>query len=115
MSLLHPYRVAPAADAPPAESWSKHIVAALIVVIAVAILLVVWFWGAGAERRAVEALPQTDRAALYERTLENLRWCKSHPTEGFENFCKEQATFAQSFPDCGKECRALLPERGPRR
>src|SRR5690348_17561468 len=53
-----------------------------------------------AEVRAVHTIPLDERAQLYERLLENLRFCKANPGEAFDRFCSAEAQFIATFPEC---------------
>jgi hypothetical protein len=80
--------------------------------------LTYWIWIQGAERRAVVALPTAERRQLFERTLENLRFCRDHAAEdSFRGYCEQQADLAVGFPECDASCSKLarLPWSGPHR
>lgn len=58
--------------------------------------------------REIAGLPEAERRALLERTLETLRGPCTHasgPT--LATYCREQADFVRRFPGCDGECRAL--------
>jgi len=81
---------------------------ASVVFIGVAIL--VWL-GATAETRALRALPDGQRSALYRRTIENLRnLCDPAPPRSMRAFCREQAALAGKFLECDGSplCRELV-------
>jgi hypothetical protein len=60
-----------------------------------------------AEVRAVSTIPFDDRTHLYQRLLENLRFCKANPVEHFERFCSAEAEFVATFPECDDSCQEL--------
>jgi hypothetical protein len=60
-----------------------------------------------AEVRAVSTIPSDDRTHLYQRLLENLRFCKANPVEPFERFCSAEAEFVATFPECDDSCQEL--------
>ena len=67
-----------------------------------------------AEVRAVHTLPSEERAQLYERLLENLRFCKANPGDAFERFCSAEAQFVVTFPECDSACQELARRFSPR-
>jgi hypothetical protein len=81
---------------------SAVFVAGLLVVAIVTIWLV-----EGADRRGVVDLPATERSALYERTLENLRLCTRHYDALPDDFCEHEAAFVTRFPECDEGCLVL--------
>lgn len=53
-------------------------------------------------------VPETERRALYERTLETLRVsCADAAKPAFVNYCRQQADFIRRFPECNVECREV--------
>jgi hypothetical protein len=60
-----------------------------------------------AEIRAVSTIPSNDRTQLYQRLLENLRFCKANQVEHFERFCSAEAEFVATFPECDDSCQEL--------
>jgi hypothetical protein len=59
------------------------------------------------EVRAVSTIPSNDRTHLYERLLENLRFCQANQVEHFERFCSAEAEFVTTFPECDDACQEL--------
>ena len=58
--------------------------------------------------RELSELPEPERRALYERTLETLRSsCAQAPGPELAEYCRQQAEFIKRFPECDNECRAL--------
>ena len=54
---------------------------------------------------SIQNLPPRERAALYERTLANLReLCRA--SDRPREFCKDQATLLLSLPECDQACHA---------
>jgi hypothetical protein len=53
------------------------------------------------------AIRDADRHGLYERTLENLKLCQDNLRSGLGDFCRQQAEFILTFPDCDESCREL--------
>jgi hypothetical protein len=85
--------------------WALRLVLLAIVILAVAY----WAWMRGAEMRAVEQMPEPERAALYERTLEELKMmCEPPIANGLEDRCQTESEFIALFPECQDECRRLL-------
>jgi len=66
---------------------------------------------ATADTRALRALPDDLRLALYTRTLQNLRGtCDPAPPRSLRQFCGEQATLAGRFKECDHDqaCQELV-------
>ena len=66
---------------------------------------------ATADTRALRALPDDLRSALYTRTLQNLRGtCDPAPSRSLRQFCGEQATLAERFKECDHDqaCQELV-------
>lgn len=79
------------------------------------VLLAVWYAGETAERRAVQTLPQQERAQLYQRTLHTLTSscdARTRPS-GLDRYCAEQAAFVVQFPECDAACRAIAVRHHP--
>jgi hypothetical protein len=89
----------------PAWLWA---VTACGVVIAMIALL---WWSSTADRRALRALPDDQRLALYARTIENLRdTCDPAPPRSLRDFCRGQAELAANFKECDNDrsCQELV-------
>lgn len=72
--------------------------------------LLIWVT-ATADTRALRGLPDDQRQALFERTVENLRGtCDPAPPRSLREFCREQATLAARFRECeaAPECQVLV-------
>lgn len=116
----HPYR-SPAEGKPSRPDWwvgLRKIVLVTLGVLAVVAGIGYWIWSQGTERRALAALPASERQELFHRTVESLRFCQAHARQdSFREYCEQQASLAVSFPDCGGPCRALarMPWSGPHR
>jgi hypothetical protein len=81
--------------APPKWFWLLAVVLVLGATVAL-----VWT-SATADTRALRALPDDVRLALYTRTLENLRGtCDPAPPRSLREFCREQAALAAKFQEC---------------
>lgn len=96
----------------------RRIAPTALVVVGIAVGSAYWVWSDGALARTIAALPTSERARLYTRTLENLRLCHARAQEdALRDFCDEQATLALAFPQCEDECSELarLPWTGTRR
>ncbi len=58
--------------------------------------------------RELRDLPDPERHALYERTLETLRSsCMRSTGPTFTEYCRAQADFIERFPGCDSECHEL--------
>jgi hypothetical protein len=59
--------------------------------------------------RELNHLPEGERRALYQRTLETLRsTCANTSGSTLKDYCREQAEFISAFPDCVDACRSLV-------
>lgn len=64
--------------------------------------------------RELQDVPEAERRALYERTLETLRTsCMQARGPTFTDYCREQADFIRRFPECDSECRELAARFAP--
>jgi hypothetical protein len=75
-----------------------------------AILALVWTV-ATADTRALRALPDDVRLALYTRTIQNLQGtCDPAPPRSLREFCREQAALAAKFQECdaAPRCQELV-------
>lgn len=80
----------------------RHVGLAFGVALAAALL---WAWTSLGDTRAVRSLPPAQRAALCQRTRENLREIcagAGHPRD----FCRAQARLLFDLPECGPDCQA---------
>jgi hypothetical protein len=68
---------------------------------------VLWVWWLGAERRAVRALPPTERAAVFDETMRGFKDLCTPPRNGLEKHCRRQASFLMNFPECDEQCLTL--------
>jgi len=85
-----------------------HLTGYLLLIIAIVAGLAIWGSVAreSSQSRAFAEIPLEARQGLYQRTLENLRFCKT-ASDAFARFCKEQAEFAVNFTECDAECKEL--------
>jgi cytochrome b pre-mRNA-processing protein 3 len=81
---------------------------AVVVVGMLTAIAVIWIWTQGRENRAIEALPDAERRALYSRTLEDLRTvCATSHSSDLDLHCEAQARFILKFPECDAACQRL--------
>ncbi len=81
---------------------------ALGVVMALAIGVASGSW----KRRGVATLPHDQRLALYTRTIEELReFCGERRPDALRDHCRQLASFAEEFKECGIDCRALAGQQ----
>jgi hypothetical protein len=74
---------------------------------AVALVVAGFAWRGTADRRALGGLPASQRHELYRRVLDDLdRFCRT-PAEALDGWCREQASFLATFPECDERCDAL--------
>ncbi len=88
----------------PAFGRTVRVLLAVIGIVLVTFLIV---WNSGAEERAIRALPEVERHALYLRTLDNLKTVCSDAADSMRDFCEGQARMARAFPECDEACYSL--------
>jgi hypothetical protein len=71
------------------------------------LLVVLWVWWLGAERRAVRALPPAERATIFAQTLHEFADLCAPSRPGLEQHCRRQASFLVNFPECDEHCQSL--------
>lgn len=99
---------APGAAGPhdrPTLAWRSRLPVAVAFGVAL-VALVLWFLTAPSAPATLRQLPPEQRAALVERTLENLRDVCGRPDRP-RDFCREQASLVLRLPECGPACQAL--------
>lgn len=79
----------------------------LVVVTLLTTLFALSWWRYTTERDAIAGLPDVERRAFYERTLQTLRTTCSTGTSGLAEHCAEQADRIVQFPECDEPCRKL--------
>jgi hypothetical protein len=78
-------------------------------------LFAYWLWSSGEEQRAIQDLPNTERRAFYNRTLQNLiSVCVGSDAVHFGDFCREEAERVLLFPECDNRCRDLAGKQLPK-
>jgi len=95
----------PTARAFPRWLWGVTFVCALAATVAL-----VW-WSGTADTRALRALPQEQRRAIYTRTIEILRGtCDPAAPRSLRDFCRDQAQLAARLPECEADpgCQQLV-------
>jgi hypothetical protein len=88
---------------------TARILTAVLLPGAIALTFALWMRGRAEEQAALRTLPDTERRALFERTLATLRTTcpeASRPS-GLDDFCTEQARLIVQFEECDQGCRAL--------
>jgi len=86
----------------------KQLTVGLLAIVFVLGAFWAWIWLRGDEARGLRALQPDVRAALYQRTLANLRKvCGPGAPSGLESFCEHQARFAVQFDECDSACFSL--------
>lgn len=76
-------------------------------VLGIAGVILLFIYSEGSERRAIRDLPEPERHALLERTLQSLKSICSSPSDAMRDFCREQARLAMLFPECDVSCQEL--------
>jgi hypothetical protein len=73
-------------------------------------LILLWAWPSK-ERGAVLDMPASERAALLDRTIENLKTvCAGPGGLRLSDFCREQAELILKLPECDAACVALAKQ-----
>lgn len=97
-------REPPAAQGNATRSW---ITSAAVAVGLIGFLLL-WIWYRNSESRALREMPAAERAALYQRTAEDLRTlCGPDRAADLADHCRKQATFLLRFPECDGACARM--------
>ncbi len=92
----------------PAGAPARRVELALVVAAAVAVLAAIAYVTLGAER-GLRGVPAEQRAAILARTLDELRQsCGAEPPDALKEHCRELASFAAQFDECGGECASLV-------
>jgi hypothetical protein len=86
--------------------------AALVVI---SVVVGIWIWTQGAQKRAISRLPADERAEIYRREIETLhRLCGRGPrSDALKEECERRATFVLEFPECDPNCKALARSHLP--
>ncbi len=75
----------------------------------VALFILLWLLQSTHDRRVLLELPEAERKALYDRSMETLRTVCLPPLQGaLIEFCKDQAELVSKLPECDGECQHLL-------
>jgi hypothetical protein len=81
---------------------------AAIIAILTGGILYIWIWHQHSEERAIRALPDAERKALYQRTLADLESVCARPhASNLDDHCRDQAEFILQFPECDAACGRL--------
>lgn len=86
---------------------SRRILLMIGLALAVVAITFLWWLQGTSEERALRDLPDDERHALYDRTLENLRTICARENEGLSGFCRRQAKIVIALPECDAGCRSL--------
>jgi hypothetical protein len=84
----------------------KTIVGAALLLATATVVAVVSLRGPDAETKAIKALSEPERRALFGRTLRTLETTcdQTKRPRGLDDFCREQAEFVLKFPECDAAC-----------
>jgi hypothetical protein len=86
----------------------RHVVTLVVLVACLFAVALFFRFSHAGQRSALQALPPAERAALYARTLANLRdVCAPSRPSGLDAFCDEQAELALDFDECDADCSKL--------
>jgi hypothetical protein len=83
----------------------------MLLALSLLIAIGVWIWWQGSERRAIRNLPVYERAALYQRTLANVKTVCGSSDLALEEYCRDQARLLLEFPECDDVCREMASTR----
>jgi hypothetical protein len=89
---------------PPAGAAVRLRLALLLAAAVAAVAL--WAWSASSDTRAVRQLPAPERAALVQRSRDNLREVCAGAAGRPREFCRAQASLLLALPECGPACQA---------
>jgi hypothetical protein len=90
---------------PRRTTWLERAGIALAMLAAIAVVI----WHLGAERRAIQSLPQAERQAAYARTFESFRsLCGTDRADSLREHCHEQAQLLLDFPECDSFCEFVI-------
>ena len=91
-----------------AVRWPRVLVFSSLALVLL-LLIALWTVDRRAEERALRNLPEADRRALYERTLENVRTvCARDASSELVAYCRDQAEVLLALPECDAACKALV-------
>ncbi len=97
-----------------ARSRRASILAVAVALVAAACGAIVFLaWRQGAVSRAIEKLPDEERAAEYLRTRQELETVCRDAREPLRAHCQQQALFLSYFPECDAACRELVRRQFP--
>jgi hypothetical protein len=94
-----------------APSARRGVLRSALFALFIAALIAFWIWSNDAERRAIRNLPATERAGVYQRTLENFQSVCASADLALEEYCRDQARTLLAFPECDESCRELAHGR----
>ena len=84
----------------------------LLTALGVLALMLLWsWWQYSSTRAAIAGLPEAERKAFYERTLETLQTTCSSTSDGLASYCTDQAELIVQFPECDPACIKLARSR----
>lgn len=73
------------------------------------------FWESERDASSVRSMPEGERKALYERTMETLRTvCSGEHASAVPDLCRDQAELVVTFPECDDACRELARRHQPK-
>ena len=90
------------------RAMARKSLTGFVVAAAVACAVFGWLWSRQSEQRAIRAMPEAERAALYRRTFDDLaKVCNPERAPELQGHCHEQAEFILNFPECDGSCGEL--------
>ena len=101
-----PFVIEPPATERPLPRWLWGIASCAGLALAAALL----WWSLTADVRALRSLPDEQRLAIYNGTLDNLRnTCDPAPPRSLRDFCRTQAELIVKFRECDadRRCREV--------
>ncbi len=79
----------------------------LVVVAAIAAVIAILIGAQDRTGRAIRSLPEAERHALYQRTFDTLRSTCKVDASNLDEYCREQASLIEQFPECDRDCRTV--------
>lgn len=86
---------------------ARRVLTWVAMIAALTAVLALWWCNAGAQGRAVRALPEQERRDLYTHIVKELAGICTRDAEVMSSYCGNQARMALAFPECDHACEVL--------
>ena len=80
--------------------------AGIVLILSVLILLFVWAWSLGSDRRILARMAPSERGRLFQLTRNKAEAVCA--AAGLEDQCRAETDLMAKFPECTDECRAFV-------